>query len=124
MITQYEVPFLLKEAIPQMPPASEIQASRFITTDIYTSINAFSLCTKHAVEEHNFNLARKCFSVAEELYIKGDGNVRLLIENIFVYSFSSLVPADRAEKLILKTIFSPSLYAVYLKQVSGGLVSI
>jgi hypothetical protein len=42
MITQYEIPFLLKEEIPQMPLTEGIQSSKFITTDIYTSLNSFS----------------------------------------------------------------------------------
>ena len=117
MITQYEVPFLLKEAIPQMPLKGTLQASIFIGTDIYCSLNTFSAYTRHAVEEHNFNLAKKCFVLAEKLYRQGDKMVRMLIENIFIYSFSSSMPADRFEKMILKTMIPVTLYAVYMKQV-------
>jgi len=120
MITQYEVPLLLKEEIPQMPAHAKLVASRFITTDIYTSINSFSAYTKHAVEEHNFTLARKCFAIAEKLYRQGDAMVRLLIENVFVYSFSSFIPEIRVDKLIIKTMIPAVLYAVYIKQVTGS----
>jgi len=108
---------LLKEAIPQIPVKATLQASRFIATDIYCSLNTFSDYTKHAVEDHNFNLAKKCFATAENLYSHGDGMVRLLIENIFIYSFSSMMPVDKVEKMILKTMIPTSLYAVYMKQV-------
>jgi hypothetical protein len=120
MITQYEFPLLLKEAIPQMPVPVKIQASRFITTDIYCSMNSFSVFTKHAVDKHNFGLAKKCFAFAERLYRQGDSMVRLLIENIFVYSFSSFVTGNGIEKIMLKKMIPAALYAVYIKQVTSG----
>ena len=117
MIRPYEVPFLLQEAIPQMPVTATVQAHAFPATDIYCWLNSFSGYTRHAVADHNFGLAKKCFSIAEMLYRQGDNRVRLLIENIFVYSFSSMLPADRVEKLIVKNGIPSALYAVYLKQV-------
>ena len=119
MITQYEVPGLLQEAIPQMPATTQFHSVR-LTTDIYTSINYFSAYTKHAVEAHNFSLARKCFAFAEKLYKQGDSLIRLLIENIFVYSFSSFLPDERTDKQMLRKMIPSSLYAVYIKQVTGG----
>ncbi len=114
MITQYEVPSLLKEEIPQL--AGKMYLSK-VSLQIYSSINYFSDYTKHAVEDHNFNLARKCFALAEKLYREGDRLVRLLIETSFIYSFSSFMPRDRAEKLIVRSIIPEKLYSIYLKQV-------
>jgi hypothetical protein len=120
MITQYEVPFLLKKELPQMPVAANLVASRFITTDIYTSIGSFTIYTKHVVDDHQFSRAKKCFAVADKLYKQGDATVRLLIENIFVFAFSSFNIKGRADILMIKTMIPPVLYSVYLKQVTAS----
>jgi hypothetical protein len=114
MITQYEVPTLLKEEIPQL--AGKMYSSK-VSLQIYSSINYFSDYTRHAVAEHNFTIAKKCFAIAEKLYREGDRLVRLLIENSFIYSFSSFLPKDRAEKLMVKSLIPEKLYSIYIKQV-------
>ncbi len=114
MITRYEVPAFLEEEMPQI--AGKIYHSK-VSIDVYTAMSFFSDYTKHAVIEHNFNLAKKCFSLAEILYRNGDRLVRLLIENTFVYSFSSFMSGDRTEKMIIKSIIPVSLYSLYMKQV-------
>jgi hypothetical protein len=114
MITQYEVTSLLKDTIPQL--AGKTYPAK-VSLQIYSSINYLSDYTKHVVEEHNFNLARKCFALAEKLYREGDRLVRLLIENSFIYSFSSFMPKDRAEKLMVRSLIPENLYGIYMKQV-------
>ena len=117
MITQYEVPSLLREELPQL--AGKIQPTN-VMIDVYKSVNYFTNYAKEAVRDHHFNLAKKCFILAEKLYRNGDNIVRMAIENIFVYSFSSFMPIDRIEKLILQSIIPASLNAVYLKQVTSS----
>lgn len=114
MIRQYEIPALLKA---ELPAISEDNYPARITMSIYKSVQSFSDFTKHAVQDHNVNLARKCFSLAEKLYRNGDAIVKNAIENIFVFSFTSFMPNDRVEKLILQSIIPAPLYAVYMKQV-------
>jgi hypothetical protein len=114
MISQYEVPSLLKQEMPHL--AGKLYPSK-VSLQIYSSINYFSDYTKHAEEEHNFNLARKCFALAEKLYREGDRLVQLLIETSFIYSFSLFMPKDRAEKLMVRPLIPEKLYSVYMKQV-------
>lgn len=114
MITQYEVTPLLKKEIPQL--AGKVYPSR-ISLEVYVSMNYFSDYTKHAVEEHNFNLAKKCFALAEKLYREGDRIVRLLIENIFVYGFSGFLFNNKVESVVVKSMIPPALYSLYIRQV-------
>jgi hypothetical protein len=114
MITQYEVPAFLQTQLPQLNTKIYISKKSLA---IYIAISNFTDCTKHAVEEHNFNLAKKCFALAETLYRQGDNLVRLLIENSFVYSFSSFMPQNQPERLIIRSIIPARLYDVYMKQV-------
>jgi hypothetical protein len=117
MITQYNVPSLLREEIPQLVRNSHpVKAS----LEIYTSMHHFTDYTKHAVQEHNLNSARKCFTLAGKLYRDGDRLVQFLIENIFVYAFSSFMPQEHTEKLIVRAMIPDALYKVYLKQVMSS----
>ncbi len=117
MITQYEVPSLLKEELPKI--SGDNYPSR-ITMDLYKSMQCFSDYTRSAVLDHNLHLAKKCFSLAGKLYRQGDKMVKNVIENTFVFSFTSFMPSDRVEKLILQSMIPATLYAVYMKQVMGS----
>lgn len=117
MITRYEVPVLLKETIPGL---SKNCTATKASLEIYVTMNSFTDYTRAAVEERNINLARRCFSMAEKLYKEGDGLVRMLIENCFVYSFSLFMPRDRNELVIVESMIPASLYNLYVKQVSTG----
>ena len=83
----------------------------------FASIHHFSAYTRHAVEEHDFPAAKKCFGLAEELYQHGDRVVRMLIENVFIFSLSSITPQGPSQKTLLKSIIPSALYRLYLKQV-------
>ncbi|MEJ7678457.1 MAG: hypothetical protein WKG06_11470 [Segetibacter sp.] len=113
MITQYQVHSLLEDEIPQL--AMKPYPLR-VSLDVYASINYFTDYTKHALEEHNFSQAKKCFVLAENLYFNGDRMVRLLIENSFIYSFSSVMSHSGTEKYMLKSILPQTLYKVYKRQ--------
>ena len=117
MITRYEVPVLLKESIPGLDRTC---ISTKASLEIYVAMNSFSDYTRAAVESHNMNLAKRCFAMAEKLYKEGDGLVKMLIENCFVFSFSLFMPRDRNEMLIVESIIPASLYNLYVKQVSAG----
>ena len=116
MISQYEVPALLKEELPRLQ--SKPYAANLMV-DVYRSVNDFTEYTRTAVQECHIQVIRKCFKLAEKLYRQGDATVKLCIENIFVYAFSSFTSDSRLEKLILQSFVPASLKAVYLKQVSA-----
>lgn len=114
MITQYEVNTLLRREIPQL--SAKVYPSR-ISLEIYASMNHFSDYARHAVEEHNYNAVKKCFVLAERLFRYGDKIVRMLIENIFVYAFSSMLPNDKVERTIIRSMIPDTLYSLYIRQV-------
>jgi hypothetical protein len=117
MITQYDIPWVLKA---EMPAISGDDYPARIDMTLYKSIQYFSDYTRHAIQDHNFVLAKKCFHLAESIYRNGDNMVKNAIENNFVFSFTSFMPHDRVEKLILKSIIPVSLYTLYIKQVMGS----
>ncbi len=114
MINQYEVPGLLRQAIPAMHVHV---CSCKPSLEVYVFVNDFIHYTKHAVEEQDFNLAKKCFTLADKIYCNGDKLVKTLIENSFVYAISSLLPVDSKERMQVRAIIPNRLYSLYLKQV-------
>lgn len=114
MIKQYEVAGLLRQEIPAM--TMHLQSCK-PSSEVYGFINDFVDYTRHAVEEHNFSVAKKCFNLADKIYCNGDSQVKVLIENSFIYSMSSFMPADWHERLKLRIIIPARLYSLYLKQV-------
>ena len=116
MITQYEVPTLLRDELPQI--AGKIQSTN-VMINVYNSVHSFTNYTKDAVQKHHYRIAKKCFKLAEKLYRNGDSIVKMAIENIFVYSFTSFMPNDRVEKRMVQSLIPASLNTIYQKQVTS-----
>jgi hypothetical protein len=115
MITQYEVPGYLA----QLLPASAFKPQPgHISLSLYGEVQHLTDYTKVAAEGHNYSLVKKCFLLAEKLYVNGDTAVRNSIENIFIFSFSSMIPQNRLEKVIFKSLIPATLYHLYVKQAS------
>ncbi|MGN6492185.1 MAG: DUF7674 family protein [Agriterribacter sp.] len=117
MITQYEVPAMVREEI---PPLSAVPHLCRQSMEVFASMHDLTDCARHSVEEHNFTLARKCFMLAEKLYRHGDRVVRMLVENIFVYGFSTILPNDKKEVELVRAAIPPTLYNLYLKQIMSS----
>jgi hypothetical protein len=117
MITQYEVPGYLTKLLPAFTLRPQ---PGHVSLNIYRELQYFTDYTRKAIDRHNYELAKKCFHLAGILYAQGDAIVKNAIENIFVFSFSSIIPQNNVEKVVLKSFIPVSLYALYLKQISHG----
>lgn len=115
MISQFEVSGLLRREIPSL--ANHYCPSK-PSLEVYAFMNYFSDYTREAVEHHEMGTARKCFLLADRLFRNGDRMVRTLIENVFVYSFSSMFECEKEERANIRTLIPVGLYAVYIKQVN------
>ena len=117
MITQYEVPGFLAQVLPVQARRPQMGP---VSMNIYKDLQQFTDYTRQAVDRHNYTLVKKCFCLADRLYTNGDRIVRNAVENIFVFSFSSFIPQDSVERIILKSFIPATLYALYVKQVTEG----
>lgn len=117
MITQYEVPILLDDELPSLNIRTY---TTHLMVNVYRCIHDFAEYTRREIQEHHFVTVRKCFNLAEKLYCEGDKIVKMCIENIFVYFFTTFIPNDKVERLILQSYIPESLNTVYLKQVSAS----
>lgn len=106
MITQYEVYNLLSAEI---PPLSCMEYPSKSHLKIYASINYFTDYTMVAINQHNISQLKKCFSVAEKLYMNGDSLVKLLIRKNFIYSLLSLGSITDIDKEMIKKMIPKAI---------------
>lgn len=85
---------------------------------IYQSIQELADHTKKMALEHNYKMVEKNMSKAHQLYKEGNALVRGAIENVFVYSFSTLMTRCNAVEWRMVQSYMPSdLYQIYIRQV-------
>lgn len=87
MISKYQVPDRLLNELPGI--AIEFNKI-YPSTSIVKAIECLVNFTRLTVEENNVAIIKKCFDVAEDLYMNGDTEVKQAIE--LVYKKSYLVP--------------------------------
>lgn len=117
MITQYDASTMLKTAIPAIAIKNYPSS---MSLEIYATIIYFTGHTKQALTEHNIEEVKKCFQLAEQLYINGDSIVRLLIEDSFIYSVLSVTAHGSRNMFLIKSILPAILRKIYQKHLSAS----
>lgn len=107
MITQYEVPAIVQDCLPDL---SLRQYPTRLSLVIYATMNEFSDYTHHALENNDLELAKKCFSIADLMYKEGDKVVRSTIENSFVATLSDIMVVSLDKMFMLKAMLPKALY--------------
>jgi len=109
MLDQYEVPVYIAGRIPQL---------KMNDKDIYQSMQALTDYTKRMAIEHNFKMVEKCLDLVEKIYDKGAALVKNAVENIFIFSFSSMrMLCNIVEWRMVQSYMPAGLYALYIQQV-------
>lgn len=115
MINQYEVPAYLVDELPEM---KEELRKASPTLNIFKSIQCLADYTKNKVVSHDLLMVKKCFSLAEELYSRGNTIVKNAIENVVVFAFSSLMyVCSEEERNKLQSMMPLCLHTAYIQQV-------
>ena len=84
----------------------------------YQSIQVLADFTKRMALEHDFKMVEKCMSLVQKLYEKGNILVRGAVENVFIYSFSTLMTRCNAvEWRMVQTYMPADLYKIYVEQI-------
>lgn len=119
MIAQIEVPRYIEENIPGIRYDFQKKAGT-ATAAIYLSVQCLADFTRRAVKEHNYAMTRRCFAVAAKLHAKGDELVKSVLENVYVYSLSSLFCSceNCKERNLLQAALPGSLHKVYVQQIT------
>jgi hypothetical protein len=88
------------------------------TRSLYQSMQVLTDYTKRMALAHNFKMVARCMALVTKIYTKGNNLVRDAVENIFVYSFSSMMLACNTVEWRITQSYMPSeLYTAYMRQV-------
>jgi hypothetical protein len=113
MITQSEVIHTIRQHLPMVATDFE---SNLNPNKLYPLLNNFTQYTKSVIRANNSQQVKECFAIAARLYHDGDRNVRSMIENTFVFCFSSFFSDDENENERIRSMFPDDLYQVYIQQ--------
>lgn len=113
MINQQELPGIVEKEVPELSGVFETAMCK----NAYDIVRQLFKYTATQVFQHNMTAAKKCLSLAEQLYKKGNTTIKNAIENVYVYSFSHAFFCDDARKKEVMQIVPVSLYELYKKQV-------
>ena len=111
MINQYEVAACLQDELP------EVSSETVAGWNILTNIQCLADYVRRKGRLMDLKEVRKCMLFAEKMYGKGNRYVKDVIENVFVYSFSTLLLYERRRRMQLQADLAVSLYSVYVQQV-------
>ena len=112
MMHEFEVPAYISGTLPQL--------KREFTPGChaYDAVQVLTDYTKRMALQHNFKEVKVCMSLIEKLYGKGDTLVKNAVENIFVFSFSSMrLLCNIVEWRMVQSIMPSTLYTLYMQQV-------
>lgn len=108
MINQYEVAACLQDELPEVSSPG---------LDIVANIQGLTDYARSKASLMDLKEVRRCMVFAEKMYSKGNRYVRDVIENVFVFSFSTLLLCDKRRKMQLQALIPLSLYSLYVQQV-------
>lgn len=113
MIEQQDLPAYIEQSIPEL---SGICKSEQCKTP-YDIARQMIRYTSDQLKAKNVNAAKKCLTLAENLYNSGSNVIKNAIENVFVYSFSHAFLHEEQKRQNILSMLPHSLYTVYRKQV-------
>lgn len=113
MINQLEIPMYLEEALPEL--AIDMDENK--KNNPYDLMNTLMAFTCKNINGHNFKIVKRCFQLADKLYNKGNMAVKNAVQNVFVYSFTTMFERYPAEKKQLLAILPITLYSLYIAQI-------
>jgi len=99
----------------EMPELSGIVREE-TAPSVYNIVRHMLKYTKSQVIRHNLDAAKKCMTLAEQLYYKGNNAIKNAIENVFIFSFSHTFFLDEDKRKEIMSILPDSLYKLYRKQ--------
>jgi hypothetical protein len=115
MINQYEVPAYLVDELPEI--AKDLKAFS-PTLNIFKSIQCLANYTRSKLLQHDLKAMKKCFAVADEVYVNGNALVKTAIENVFVHSLSSLMNlCANEERKQVQAVMPLHLHTAYVQQI-------
>jgi hypothetical protein len=113
-MNNYEAASLIEEILPE---AHIFEKTGRITFDINKTISCLTDFLRNKILIHDMVSVKKALNVAEIIYNKGNNAVRTAIENILVYSLSSIIPQGKLQRREFQSTIPATLYSLYVHQI-------
>jgi len=115
MLHEYEIAAFIEGSLPELEKNEK--AGKMNNSDAYRAIARLSDLMKKKFKDNDLLSVKNILRVAETIYMKGNAVVRTGIENIFIYSISSIMPIDRNARHQLQAIIPIHIYSIYVQQI-------
>jgi len=93
-------------------------ANKLPAPSLYQSIQVLTDYTRRMAFERNYKMVEKCMALVEKIYEKGNTLVKNAVENIFIFSFSTMLSrCNIVEWRIVQSYMPSDLYRLYVQQV-------
>ena len=86
-----------------------------VNTNLITKMERFAEVTINSLKLGKMVRAKRCFALAEELFQKGNAEVKNAISNVYLYSVSHYLELNH---LTTRQILPVGLYKEYVKQIN------
>jgi hypothetical protein len=119
MMNEYEVPAYLQDAIPEMKEALVKTGVLSNLFDPCKSVQCLADFTLRNANEHNVKMLKRCFGAAERLYVRGNEMIKNAVNNVFIYSLSTLFARceNRTEMIKIQSVMPAYIYSAYVQQI-------
>ena len=113
MINQFEIPMYLENVLPELSKRANVPKKN----NAYKLMDELLVYTIKNIKQQNYKVVKQCFKIADKLYCKGNAVVKNAVENVFVYSFTTIFQSCPAQKKKLLAMLPLTLFTVYMSQV-------
>lgn len=108
---------LLGNELPEINP--ELEKLPY-PRNIYVSVKCFAEFTKQLIKIGNLSEVKHCFNVAEKMLLEGNKPVKNAIENIYIFSISSILDFAGPLSNKIKGMMNKALLTEYKRQVCAS----
>lgn len=84
--------------------------------NIYVSVKCFAEFTKQLIKKGNLSEVKHCFNVVEKMLLEGNKTVKNAIENVYLFSMSSILDFANPLSHKIKGMMNKALLIEYKRQ--------
>jgi hypothetical protein len=104
----------------ELPSTNELMERKADSSNVYKTIQYFADFTKQLIQNGNFKEVKHCFKIADKMLQQGNSAVKNAIENVFVFSLSSVLDMSNPICDKVKSLLTDSLRKEYQNQVNAS----
>lgn len=117
MITETQINGILLQELPEINNELEKLPNQ---NNIYKTMQCFVDFTKELAYTGNLAEVKHCFALAERMLKDGNRTVKGAIENVYVFSVSSILHGGSAMNKEVNKLFNGSLRKEYIHQIEAS----